>query len=895
LSQPQLDELKERRYALDDAAIRFCNTQRALSSMSQDQLDQWDLALGLVPDLRPAITNDQPTSTADRLGIENDATAIANVAAGRNTNLPLAFGIFGDWGAGKTFFMNMVRRRIANIVAAPVRNIPTGVVTAARSARRDAPPQIEDDGFEHAIVQIQFNAWHYAETNLWASLVSHIFEELDRWMTRESADGDPRKTVDTILKRLSTSRQLTLEAASELVQRRKEYAAAGDKLAIAHQDLAQAQENAAQAPLTVWRSAAKVALQKITGNMELRQALDTLHSTLGIPELLDDKAKLVGALDELSREASSGRATLAALQGTVGSFGTLLLALVGLVGVPVLLWWLPKLLAEKTAWLTVDLGQELQALGGLLTVATVFVSRFAQKAKSLSGQFSDLRKAVDKEIAEATAREQQEVSRAFERVARTQTEVDKAKTVMQATGDQVVAALRDYSEESGTQRILRFVRARAGADGYSKHLGLVSTIRRDFEQLELLMLPDTDKDTAKHLEQARQQYESRVKALIAAAGDTLDETERTQLLDTAKGITDAQPADEMWFRRIVLYIDDLDRCEPDKVVEVLQAVNMLLSLRLFVVMVAVDARWLSRSLETRYRDFFGVPKGDGDNDDRGGLIEPADYLEKIFQIPYWVPPMTADTSKALVGDLIAADLIIDAGSAPPRASAPSGRETGTGTSGQQQRAAEPEDEQDEEASDARHHALGLTPGEIDILTQLSPFLGGSPRRARRFVNVYRVAKASQTPAEITALERGGYHALATQLAIATGAPNAFSRWFIACKNLNGILIDAQIEDIFGGQEKTNIQGALRVYNAVTEDTSDRLPRLGPKRPAPPGLASRSRTRSLSRNGPTRLRSLGTLLRSYGVDRQRMGSCGPRKAGPCRSMGRDCSEWRPRCA
>ena len=43
----------------------------------------------------------------------------------------------------------------------------------------------DDDGFEHAIVQIQFNAWHYAETNLWAGLVGHIFEELDRWMTRD--------------------------------------------------------------------------------------------------------------------------------------------------------------------------------------------------------------------------------------------------------------------------------------------------------------------------------------------------------------------------------------------------------------------------------------------------------------------------------------------------------------------------------------------------------------------------------------------------------------------------------------------------------------------------------------------------------------------------------------
>jgi hypothetical protein len=69
---------------------------------------------------------------------------------------------------------------------------------------------------------------------------------------------------------------------------------------------------------------------------------------------------------------------------------------------------------------------------------------------------------------------------------------------------------------------------------------------------------------------------------------------------------DVQLSQAMEFHRIVLYIDDLDRCEPAKVVEVLQAVNMLLTFQLFVVMVAVDARWLSRSLEKQYPEFFGL-------------------------------------------------------------------------------------------------------------------------------------------------------------------------------------------------------------------------------------------------------------------------------------------------
>ena len=48
--------------------------------------------------------------------------------------------------------------------------------------------------------------------------------------------------------------------------------------------------------------------------------------------------------------------------------------------------------------------------------------------------------------------------------------------------------------------------------------------------------------------------------------------------------------------RIVLYIDDLDRCPEDKVIEVLRTAHLLLAFPLFVCVVAVDPRWVSRSL-----------------------------------------------------------------------------------------------------------------------------------------------------------------------------------------------------------------------------------------------------------------------------------------------------------
>jgi KAP-like P-loop domain-containing protein len=73
---------------------------------------------------------------------------------------------------------------------------------------------------------------------------------------------------------------------------------------------------------------------------------------------------------------------------------------------------------------------------------------------------------------------------------------------------------------------------------------------------------------------------------------------------------------------------DLDRCDPDVVADVLDAVHLLLALPLFVVIVGVDPRWLKRSLRERHPELLsptqsGVPS-----------TSAADYLEKVFQLTY---------------------------------------------------------------------------------------------------------------------------------------------------------------------------------------------------------------------------------------------------------------------
>lgn len=82
--------------------------------------------------------------------------------------------------------------------------------------------------------------------------------------------------------------------------------------------------------------------------------------------------------------------------------------------------------------------------------------------------------------------------------------------------------------------------------------------------------------------------------------------------------------------RVVVYIDDLDRCPPDKVVEVLEAVQLLIRTPLFIAVLGIDERYITRALEKYYAGVLS----------RHSKPSGADYLEKIIQLPYRVRPLS---------------------------------------------------------------------------------------------------------------------------------------------------------------------------------------------------------------------------------------------------------------
>ncbi len=131
---------------------------------------------------------------------------------------------------------------------------------------------------------------------------------------------------------------------------------------------------------------------------------------------------------------------------------------------------------------------------------------------------------------------------------------------------------------------------------------------------------------------------------VAKAAKREEEVNRRRL-DEAKRLSDQlssiyydivgalrEAVDEKSFR-IVVFIDDLDRCLPDKAVELLEAIKLFLDIEGYLVIMGIDRDVVKKGISYRYRFFeFKEEKGDKDL-----IISPEAYLDKMIQLPIELP------------------------------------------------------------------------------------------------------------------------------------------------------------------------------------------------------------------------------------------------------------------
>jgi Predicted P-loop ATPase len=91
------------------------------------------------------------------------------------------------------------------------------------------------------------------------------------------------------------------------------------------------------------------------------------------------------------------------------------------------------------------------------------------------------------------------------------------------------------------------------------------------------------------------------------------------------------------FKKLVVIIDDLDRCTPDRIIENLEAVKLFLNVPKTAYIIGADPRIVRHAIELKYKtDSISLSTDDKIKNDR--IV--SDYLEKLIQIPYNLPKLS---------------------------------------------------------------------------------------------------------------------------------------------------------------------------------------------------------------------------------------------------------------
>lgn len=702
-----------------------------LASKFPDEKDAW-LTYARHADPVPSLGfNTDAPEGRDLLNVDREVEAFARLIASRNTATPLSVGVFGAWGSGKSFFMHRLHKRVASFAK-------LGRDEGAKSK------------YHGTIAQIDFNAWHYSEDNLVASFVDHIFRNL-RVAPDETAEILKERS-EAIIKQLDSAKQ-------DLAIRKK---AVADAEALR----TQAQQAIAKLDVKIGSEIEAKKTEIATARAGLQDAQDKLAKELAdLHSEIDAEVKKVPAtavatlllrkLDnpELSKATNNVRNLIAEAKAARAKRKLIL------YGVIVLVIGTAAAAVKQSSTYTQVIAA-VTAVGSLAATAGMWLKKlnaFAESGKELEDEQNRIKQAI---VDEVTAAHDNVVSGLRAVAADRLTTIDKlseqlkqleqapatARLALEALEKERAVALAQHAEAAvvvegkkaelaklTTGTLLEeFLDDRVSNDGYLKELTIFSQIRNDFERLSDLMT------------KSNEDY-------------------------VAEKVVNGKVVEPPAVSRVVLYIDDLDRCPAVRVVEVLKLVHLLLAFPLFVCVAAVDPRWITRCLheapglidigeKTDFDDQVGVP------------ATAADYLEKIFQIPLWLRPVPCEQRAAIARTLLDPAESSD----EPRFDVPVTALSHVVVTGTKPEGAEGEDGLPGPVIDPDT----ISGDELQYLDRLGEarLLDGNPRSLKRFVNTYRLVKTALSDVELAVFVQsndGGwrllpyqpYHICMAQLAV----------------------------------------------------------------------------------------------------------------------------------
>lgn len=628
----------------------------------------------------------------DYLNISKDITAFARVIAAKSFEPPLAIALFGKWGSGKSFFMRKLREQIEDF------------------SKRNA-----NDMYCEGVVHIHFNAWSYMDANLWASFVSKIFEGLNEYITDNSLSAQAKKEIEAELNsslNIAKEEMQLLEGKKNAIQQQIILLEA-KRVTIKNELEAKIRKLQTQTAWDIINKADEEFKAKEKIIESLRNNPTYVKTENELREIIPEKYwndpseayKQISSkytfLKEFFRHGKAWKNLL---------WITLILAITILI--PILLELLSKQIS-KTNFLIPQAGLSvLVMLGAGWRRAEVVYS----KLQPVIASFWNIKGDYEKKRGEALAKFEQE-EKALK------LEIEKGKEELLSVNEQLQKAQTikadiefKMNNAIATEALYSFIEKRSKSDDYKRHLGIISIIRRDFEILNGLF---SDHHQEIVNPQKASEFRNKFKKPL---------------------------------QRIILYIDDLDRCPEENVVQVLEAVNLLMAFPLFIVIVGVDPRWVKNALIKKYAlQFTGKMNGAYEVEPGVDLVEPSNYLEKIFQVPFHLKDAPQQSVREMIRQLSISKPIIKTSQQT---------ETSQTTIDLQQTLGENNkklsDEKTVEVNEAATandettatiqeniELLELSTQEIEAMQDMGEIIGPNPRALKRFVNIYKIIKAHE--------------------------------------------------------------------------------------------------------------------------------------------------------
>ncbi|BAY66339.1 hypothetical protein NIES22_64780 [Calothrix brevissima NIES-22] len=681
--------------------------------------------------------NDLP-SGQDLLNIEQEVHALAEVLLMRSLEPPLAVGILGGWGSGKSHIMHLMQQKMTQIRSQPVNKQKAWANLA--SCDRDSVEEQLSPYVGH-VYQITFDAWTYARSNLWASLMETILFELNRQLILERqleelgvdayAGGKIWEALnemsDLQRRELFYEAKLTQEQLEDLeksgshsqvenllweslkTSRKREKQALEDK----EKELEEEKKKLDDKIRQVQQEVAETIANKPEQEIWIQQIKDELLEKYLGKEFKDFKDKIKQEIQSRQQEKESldnkfddfkanNIITSKSLKYWASKNKNLIILFIVL---SILTFAIPFILEKLKAGIIPQIAATLVTLTPGIVAAQELVKKWRGYIEIISKKFDEYQKKVEKlaeteRLKSAKVREEEikkrldtpEFKASEEKIKYLQADVEQQR--------QIVIQISQVS-------LPDFIGNQLENGLYGKRLGLMQQVKNDLATITEKLLPPKQKS-----EKFKEHIESLQK------------------------IFPRGPA------RVVLYIDDLDRCPPNRVVEVLEAVQLLVKTPLFVVILAIDERYIARALEKVYAGVLhrkGKPSG-------------IDYIEKIIQIPYRVRPIARSSlknyleaqmqyEKEEVEDINNHQFTPDIDESQAEVNEDTRQPVARGTINNTADDGKAESEEKTELmEDLPLQVIKFTKEEFDTVHECCQHIDLSPRTLKRLINVYKLFK-----------------------------------------------------------------------------------------------------------------------------------------------------------